>query len=94
MHPPTTEWSLDPAVPVPLRHRIMWSPITALVCFAAMITADVILGLTIPRVVGLGVGALWLGLAIHNRRTAGAFLRGLYAPDDSPIARMVEPERD
>jgi hypothetical protein len=73
----------------------MWSPITAAICFAAMIVADAILGFSAARIAGLAIGALWLGLAIHNGRTGGAFVRGLYATDDEPTARVVQPaERD
>ncbi|MFN0245738.1 MAG: hypothetical protein ACKV2T_02445 [Kofleriaceae bacterium] len=89
-----TDWYLDPAGPIPLRHRIMWSPITALLCFAGMIAADIVLGLTTARILGLGVGVVWLGLALHNRRTNNAFLRSIYAPsmhEDVPTARVVEP---
>ncbi|GEM_PF-5661709 len=93
---PTTsspEWYLDPEAPVPVRHRIMWSPITALICFAGMIAADVMLGLTAARLVGLGVGAVWLGLALHNRRTSDGFLRNLYTPDDElATARAIRKE--
>lgn len=73
----------------------MWSPITAGICFLAMIAADVILGFTAARMIGLAVGALWLGLALYNWRTGGAFVRGLYASDDEPTARVVQPgDRD
>jgi hypothetical protein len=92
VHPTSTEWYLDPTVPVPLRNRIMWSPITALICFAGMVAADVALGFTVARLAGLAIGAVWLGLAIHNRRSGGAFLRGLYAPSDErvPSAHVVD----
>lgn len=71
----------------------MWSPITAVICFAGMIAADVMLGLTVARVVGLGIGALWLGLALHNRRTSDGFLRNLYTTDDElATARAIRKE--
>lgn len=94
MHPPSAEWYLDPTVPVPLRHRIMWSPITAFMCLAGMVAADIVLGFTLARVAGLAVGVLWMALAVHNRRTRGAFVRGIWTPDteaDMPHARVVEP---
>jgi hypothetical protein len=71
----------------------MWSPITALICLVGMIVADVIMGFTVGRIFGLGVGALWLGLALYNWRTGGAFVRGLYASDEEPTARVVESDR-
>lgn len=91
MQTTSTEWYLDPEAPVPLKHRIMWSPITACLCFAAMIAADVLMGMTAARIAGLAIGALWLGLAVYNRHTHGAFLRGLYTPDDeAATARVIE----
>jgi hypothetical protein len=87
-------WTRESSLPVPLRHRVMWSPITAAICLAGMIVADVLLGMTAARVAGLAIGATWLGLALYNRHTRGAFLRKTYAPsmeDDAPTARVVEP---
>jgi hypothetical protein len=71
----------------------MWSPITAAICLAGMIVADVLLGMTPARVAGLAIGVLWVGLALYNRRSDGAFLRNIYAPseEDVPSARVVEP---
>lgn len=91
-------WTTDSTLPMPLRHRVMWSPITAALCFAGMIVADVLLGFTAARIAGLAIGALWLGLALHNHRTGGAFVRGIYAPkpseEEPPVARVVEKRDD
>lgn len=87
----SSEWYQDSTLPVPLRHRVMWSPITALLCFAGMIAADIALGITVPRVLGLGIGVLWVVLAVHNRRTDNAFLRDLYAPADGAPHDVTNP---
>lgn len=78
--------------PTPLRRLVMWSPITAFVFVAVQVVMDILTGFTVARVVGLCVGAVWLGLAIYNWRTGGAFVRGLYASDDEPTARAIEPD--